>query len=71
MSDFTQDYAVLDVPEVLLRLFHPRPELGLFNPPTSAQEIGQGHRLTVQHLRGRRGGLQHNGRGVGAGQNSR
>ena len=39
MSDLAQDYAALDVPEVLLRLFHPRPELGLFNPPTSAQEI--------------------------------
>jgi hypothetical protein len=39
MSDFAQDYAALDVPEVLLRLFHPRPELGLFNPLTSAQEI--------------------------------
>ncbi len=39
MSAFAQDYAALDVPEVLLRLFYPRPELGLFNPPTSAQEI--------------------------------
>jgi fermentation-respiration switch protein FrsA (DUF1100 family) len=36
---FSQDYSTLDVPEVLLRLFHPRPELALFNPPTSAQEI--------------------------------
>jgi len=34
-----QDYSGLDVPEVLLHLFHPRPELGLFNPPTSAQEL--------------------------------
>lgn len=34
-----QDYVALDVPEVLLRLFHPRPELALFNPPTSAQEL--------------------------------
>jgi uncharacterized protein len=34
-----QDYAALDVPEVLLRLFHPRPELALFNPPTSAREL--------------------------------
>ncbi len=33
------DYAALDVPEVLLRLFHPRPELALFNPPTSAKEM--------------------------------
>lgn len=39
MSALAQDYAVLDVPEVLLRLFYPRPELGLFNPPTSAQEL--------------------------------
>ena len=39
MSDLAQDYTTLDVPEVLLRLFHPRPESGLFNPPTSAQEI--------------------------------
>ena len=39
MSALAQDYAVLDVPEVLSRLFYPRPELGLFNPPTSAQEI--------------------------------
>lgn len=35
----TPDYDVLDVPEVLLRLFHPRPELALFNPPTIAQEM--------------------------------
>lgn len=34
-----QDYAALDVPEVLLRLFHPRPESALFNPPTSVQEM--------------------------------
>jgi len=34
-----QEYAALDVPEVLLRLFHPRPELALFNPPTIAQEV--------------------------------
>ena len=33
------DYAALDVPEVLMRLFHPRPEAALFNPPTSAQEM--------------------------------
>ncbi|MFZ5453361.1 MAG: hypothetical protein ACOZF2_15995 [Thermodesulfobacteriota bacterium] len=26
-------------PEVLLPLFHPRPELALFNPPTTAQEM--------------------------------
>jgi uncharacterized protein len=34
-----QDYSALDVPEVLQRLFHPRPELALFNPPTSALEM--------------------------------
>lgn len=34
-----QDYTALDVPEVLLHLFHPRPEMALFNPPTSAQEM--------------------------------
>jgi pimeloyl-ACP methyl ester carboxylesterase len=39
MTSLAQDYAALDVPEVLLRLFHPRPELALFNPPTSGQEI--------------------------------
>jgi fermentation-respiration switch protein FrsA (DUF1100 family) len=38
-TSLVQNYAALDVPEVLLRLFHPRPELALFNPPTSAQEI--------------------------------
>ena len=37
MSALAQEYAVLDVPEVLLSLFHPRPELG--NMLTSAQEI--------------------------------
>ncbi len=39
VTALAQDYAALDVPEVLLRLFHPRPELALFNPPTSAQEM--------------------------------
>jgi fermentation-respiration switch protein FrsA (DUF1100 family) len=33
------DYAALDVPEVLQRLFHPRPELSLFNPPTPSPEM--------------------------------
>jgi alpha-beta hydrolase superfamily lysophospholipase len=39
VTTLTPDYAALDVPEVLLRLFHPRPESALFNPPTTAQEI--------------------------------
>jgi fermentation-respiration switch protein FrsA (DUF1100 family) len=39
MAAFAPDYAALDVPEVLQRLFHPRPELTLFNPPTSAREV--------------------------------
>lgn len=39
MAALAQDYAALDVPEVLLRLFHPRPESALFNPPASVQEI--------------------------------
>ena len=39
VAALAQDYAALDVPEVLLRLFHPRPESALFNPPTSAQEL--------------------------------
>lgn len=39
MTTLAPDYAALDVPEVLLRLFHPRPESALFNPPTSAQEV--------------------------------
>jgi pimeloyl-ACP methyl ester carboxylesterase len=38
-ATFSQDYSTLDVPEVLLRLFHPRRESALFNAPTSAQEI--------------------------------
>lgn len=33
------NYAALDVPDVLLRLFHPRPETALFQPPTAAREI--------------------------------
>ncbi len=36
---FSQDYGVLDVPEVLQRLFYPRRESGLFNPPTPAREL--------------------------------
>ncbi len=39
VAAIVQDYAALDVPEVLLRLFHPRPEIALFNPPTSAHEF--------------------------------
>ncbi len=39
VAALAQDYSALDVPEVLLRLFHPRPESALFNPPTSAQEL--------------------------------
>jgi hypothetical protein len=39
VAAFAQDYAALDVPEVLQRLFHPRPELTLFNPPTAAREM--------------------------------
>jgi hypothetical protein len=34
-----QDYTALDVPEVLQRLVHPRPELALLSPPTSAYEM--------------------------------
>jgi len=33
------DYAALDVPEVLLRLFHPRPEVTALSQPTAAQEV--------------------------------
>jgi len=33
------DYAALDVPEVLLRLFHPRPEGTVLSQPTAAQEV--------------------------------
>ncbi len=33
------DYSALDVPEVLLRLFHPRPESTLAGPPTSGQDL--------------------------------
>jgi pimeloyl-ACP methyl ester carboxylesterase len=33
------NYAALDVPDVLLRLFHPRPEATSMQPPTSAREI--------------------------------
>jgi fermentation-respiration switch protein FrsA (DUF1100 family) len=35
----TPNYAALDVPEVLLRLFHPRPETASFQAPTTAREI--------------------------------
>jgi pimeloyl-ACP methyl ester carboxylesterase len=35
----TIDYSALDVPEVLLRLFHPRPESGLSGAPTSARDL--------------------------------
>ncbi len=35
----TPDYAALDVPDVLLRLFHPRPEVASLQPPTAAREI--------------------------------
>jgi hypothetical protein len=30
MTPLAQDYSALDVPEVLLRLFHPQPESALF-----------------------------------------
>jgi pimeloyl-ACP methyl ester carboxylesterase len=33
------DYSALDVPEVLLRLFHPRPESSLAGAPTSVRDI--------------------------------
>ncbi len=33
------DYAPLDVPEVLVRLFHPRPEFATLSHPTLAQEV--------------------------------
>jgi hypothetical protein len=39
VTTLVPDYVALDVPEVLLRLFHPRPESALFNPPTFAQEL--------------------------------
>ncbi len=35
----SEPYRALDVPEVLLRLFHPRPESGAFYAPTSAEEL--------------------------------
>jgi pimeloyl-ACP methyl ester carboxylesterase len=37
LRDF--DYAALDVPEVLLRLFHPRPETRLTGEPSSARNL--------------------------------
>jgi pimeloyl-ACP methyl ester carboxylesterase len=33
------DYSALDVPEVLLRLFHPRPESTFASAPTSGQDL--------------------------------
>lgn len=33
------NYRALDVPEVLTRLFHPRPEFAALGPPTSAEEV--------------------------------
>jgi pimeloyl-ACP methyl ester carboxylesterase len=38
-NEAVQNYAALDVPEVLLRLFYPRPESALGDPPTSAREL--------------------------------
>ena len=35
----TPNYAALDVPEVLMHLFHPRPEATSLQEPTSAREI--------------------------------
>ena len=35
----TLDYARLDVPEVLLRLFHPRPELSPSRRPPRARDL--------------------------------
>lgn len=34
-----EPYRALDVPDVLQRLFHPRPEAGAFYAPTSAEEL--------------------------------
>jgi pimeloyl-ACP methyl ester carboxylesterase len=34
-----RDYAALDVPEVLLRLFHPRPESSLAAPPAGSRDL--------------------------------
>jgi pimeloyl-ACP methyl ester carboxylesterase len=33
------DYAILDVPEVLMRLFHPRPEFGRAGAPPAARDL--------------------------------
>jgi pimeloyl-ACP methyl ester carboxylesterase len=33
------NFAALDAPAVTVRLFHPRPELGLFSPPCSGEEL--------------------------------
>ena len=33
------NYVALDVPEILIRLFHPRPEVTALSPPTVAQEV--------------------------------
>jgi len=35
----SENYSVLDVPEVLTRLFHPRPEITAFGLPTSTEEV--------------------------------
>jgi pimeloyl-ACP methyl ester carboxylesterase len=35
----TVDYSPLDVPEVLLRLFHPRPEFSFASAPPSSQDL--------------------------------
>ena len=35
----TENYRALDVPEVLTRLFYPRPELTALGPSTSAEEV--------------------------------
>jgi len=35
----TENYGTLDVPEVLIRLFHPRPEFTAFGSPTSTEEV--------------------------------
>jgi fermentation-respiration switch protein FrsA (DUF1100 family) len=35
----SENYSTLDVPEVLTRLFHPRPEFTALGSPTSAEEV--------------------------------
>jgi pimeloyl-ACP methyl ester carboxylesterase len=39
MATPSEKYHALDVPEVLTRLFYPRPELAALGPPTSAEEV--------------------------------